>query len=552
MSARASPAAGVPYKFFKVVHPEYDSKYWHRLRALYRGGRALLGDQKLMNEIFPRHRKEREEIYEERCKRAFYVPYAAEIIDHIVAGLSAEPIAMTVGSTEAGGQAELPEAYKAFIKDVSPKGGKSLELNDMVKEQIRNALLLMTGWTLIELPALKDAAGERMQFGDTGAQEKAGALAPYAVVLDAESVIDWEEDGSGELEFVILHTMSAKRLTLQSGRDMVTQTWVIYTRREWFRYEVTHKEDKEPKDEEPIPLVDGGPHTFGRVPIVRLQLADGLWAMNKMEGIAREHFNKRCALAWGELQSLLPELYEFLAPETSAKGALISESQESPSRATDLPRGQGFVQQRGSEDKAQFIGPDPGPFTMAAASCDSLRDELHRVMHQMALSVDNSAASIGRSADSKSQDKAAVAVILTELGKLARKYAEQVLEMVSLARQEPKLTGQWAASGMAKFDAISVADAIEQALSIDMLHLESATFRKRHRSMLMRQILGDDATEEDLKAIDDELDQNVHNESFEPPPAPELASAPPGKGFKPGGPAKPGTAIPSPRTAAGG
>jgi hypothetical protein len=279
----------------------------------------------------------------------------------------------------------------------------------------------------------------------------------------------------------------------------------------WERYELRHDKDIVPKERTPVPMVAAGVHTFGRVPLERFELPDGLWAMAKLEGPAREHLNKRCALSWGEIQTLLPELYEFLGPE---EGGImpISENQENSARALSQTRGQGYVQVRGAADKAEFIGPDSAPFTHVMKSCDNVRDEMHRITHQMALSVDNSAAALGRSGDSKAQDKAATGVILTAVGILVRLHAEAILNLVSLARGDSELIGIWSASGMEKFDGVQVSDAIKEAIDIDLLGIESPTFRRLHRFSVCRLILGDDATVDDLDSIKEELEKNIPDE----------------------------------------
>ena len=114
---------GLPYMVLRQHNPDYDAEFWHRCKALYAGGKKLLGDHMIMKEIFPKHREEHDEVYAERKKRAFYVPYAGEIIDHIVAALIAQPITMT---TEGQGDDAWPDYYDLFYKDTSTPNGKEL------------------------------------------------------------------------------------------------------------------------------------------------------------------------------------------------------------------------------------------------------------------------------------------------------------------------------------------------------------------------------------------------------------------------------------------
>ncbi len=127
-------------------------------------------------------------------------------------------------------------------------------------------------------------------------------------------------------------------------------------------------------------------------------------------------------------------------------------------------------------------------------------------------SIDNSAAALRRSGESKAQDKAATAVVLTALGKLVREHAEAVYNLVAQGRGDAQLLGRWKAQGMEKFDAVQVADAIQEGLDIHDLALESPTFRIRHRFALAKLILGDDATQDDLDDIERELSANIKAE----------------------------------------
>lgn len=517
--ASAEPPAGVTYALLKQSHPTYDADYWCECRALYEGGKTLLRNDVVMAKLFPRHRDELQAVYIERRLRAFYVPYAAEIIDHLVAGVTSDPINMEIGGEGKQGGA-LPDFYQEFVEDVSPDGGAKSPLNELLADQLRTALQTCWAWTLVELPKPIKSVEVGATLAD---QERAGDLRAYAVAIAPESVIDWEEDDAGDLAWAIVHVVEQRRTTLLDSRAKIVERWTYYTKDSWAIYEKERDLDKEIQPREIIPRVDQGAHSFGRVPLVRLALPRGLWAMNKMHSIAVEHLNKRAALGWGELQSLLPELYEGHGPEVSTKGSVIGEAQQDPGRGVNQRRGQGFVQIRGADDWAKFVGPDTAPFAEARNSCDSLRDDLHRVMHQMALSAANNAAALKRSAESKEQDRASVEVVLQELGRAGRKHAEAILAMVSRGRREEAVADEWTAKGMSEFDSIAVSDSLANALDIDMLRIESPTFRKRHRMLIARQVLEGHVKPDDLEQIEKELEENITDESVAPaaPPSPD-------------------------------
>jgi hypothetical protein len=510
----AGPAAvslprSVPYRVINARHECYDGEYLRRLKALYKGGRALLRNQRLLEEIFPRHRDELDSVYRQRCKRVFYVPYAGEILNFISASMAADPLQVERKPPQGSSQAPaLDEWWAKFSTDVSPPGGKTCSLRDYVKDAVLDALQVRVSWHRVDMP-------KPGQFASQGEQDRAGARDAYVVPVEAEMVIDWEEDESGELIILVTYARECKRKTLEQGRDTVTEVWRVYTREEWARYELTHKKDEEVKDDYPVAMADGGPHEFKRVPFVRLELPDGLWAMDNIEGLCREHFNKRSALGWAELQSLLPELYEFLGPEEAVGATVIGANQGDAERAKRQRRGQGFVQTRGKDDRAEFVGPDSAPFSEARKSCDDLRTEIHRVTHQMALAVDNSAAALRRSADSKGQDKASAMVVFEALGQLARKFAEDICDMVARGRGEEALVKQWQAKGMANFDAVSVDAEIDRDVNLETISIPSPTFQRWRKLNLAKLRMGEDATPELLEAIKDELEENITAESFD-------------------------------------
>lgn len=546
----AATADSIAYAQICQTNDGYDGEYWNQLDALYEGGRRLLRDRAMLERIFPRHRGESDAIYSERTKRALYIPYAAEILDYIVAQLTAEPLRLHLDEDQ-----EIPPFYAEFVKDVSPPGGERLDISALIKRQILRALICRTAWTLVDLPSMPRDMNGASIFSDLASQEKSGALNAYVICIDPISVIDWEEDEAGELEWVVVHTRESKRRGLQGNRNAITERWMYYTRGTWELYEISYPKDKPPTEKTPVPLVRAGVHTFGRVPLDRLTLPSGLWAMNKLENLAREHFNKRSALSWAEFQSLFQELYEFLAPEEAGKGATIGENQQDASRALNQRRGQGFIQQRGSQDRAEFVGPDSGPFAHAMASCDNIRDEMHRVTHQMALTVDNSAAALGRSGESKGQDKAATCVVLQALGQVGRDHAEKILRMVSSVRGEEDLVTKWHAKGMDEFDDADVGGLVEEAVSLETVSIKSPTFHRKHQAKLAKVILGEELDEDDIKQIEKELDENITDEEFDPEAiaakeaeerdALLAAKGPPGGNVRPTNKPKGGSAPPS-------
>jgi hypothetical protein len=341
-------------------------------------------------------------------------------------------------------------------------------------------------------------------------------------LLTPFEVLDWEEDDDGELIWAMRCQKSCRRRDPAEKRDTVVETYTLYTRADWTRFEVVYKEGDEqanqanqvapPKDEEQISGTSR-PHTFGRVPLACLELPEGLWAMDRLESPVREHFNKTCATAWFEYRCAFPVLYEFSAPEIPTIDSPVSSAQEDPNRATNQKRGIGYVQVRGGDDKAAYVSPDPGVLTSLAASNSALKDEIYRVLFSLAMASDNSAAALGRSGDSKAQDKAATSVLLIALGEYLRDHATDIHALASAGRGD-KIT--WTASGADTFDPIALSELVEQVVLLEGVSVPSATFQRLWKGGLAKRLVAADASEDDLREIDEELEENISADQFSP------------------------------------
>jgi len=491
-----SVANGVTFAKLQAKHPDYAAEFWSSARALYAGGRKLFGDAKTFESLFPRHLGETDQVYRERKSRAFYINYPGSIIDHLVAGLMTCPVEVGIDADADEDDPPLPPFYVDFIDDVTPVGGRRCSLQQLVRDRVREALIVGCAWTQVDFPAGAAPDDEL----SAAAQEQAGLIDAYAIPLPVECVYDYEESADGALEWVNVAVDSCRRGSIRERRNLITRTWTLYTPTSWERYELTFDPRKPPKPATVVPLVAAGAHSFGAPPFARVILPDGLHAMGKMLELAREHFNKRCALSTAEYKSLFPELYEFEAPpDPMMIGPAIAEDE---GRALKQVHGQGYVQLRYAHDRAEYVGPDSTPFGVALQSLKDLRDEMHRITHQMALTFDNSPSALGRSGDSKAQDRAAHAVVLVGLGELLRDFVRELMDMVAIGRgDEPR----WAISGLDRFDVAEVADVVEQAERLEVIPIPSPTYQLRHRYHLAKTVLGDEASETDLAAIEVEL-----------------------------------------------
>jgi hypothetical protein len=555
----------LPYKLLKKKHREHDADYWRELRVLYEGGRRLLRDVETLKKVLHRHAGETEQHYGERLARAFYVNVMATAIDFIVAGLNLDPIRMIPPE---GPTAKVDEFYDDFMKNTAPAGADDrVPLQELVREQVRDGLLLGRWATLVDLPPAVSAVSLADQLDQ-------GGLDAYAIPIAIEEVLDWRTV-NGRLEWAVRCQVQQERTAPEDDGSLIVETYTVYTADQWWRYVVTYTDPKKqggerkepPKDDDVIPVELDGRHSFGRVPLILHVLPVGLWAGNKLASIVKEHFNKSNILAYAEVKDGLQQLYEFLGGEIGGVDTPISENQTDSGRARRQPRGPGLVQVRGKDDRAEYVGPDTSGMAQMRDSVKAAREDAFRVVYQMALAEDNKGALVGRSADSKEKDHAATGVMLGAMGEEGREHATEILDTVARGRKDEP---GWTAQGLERFEVSDVSEQIDQAVLLETVSIPSATYQVERKVRLAGSDLGAAATEELMEKIRTELEGAITQDQLamggmlgagmvpgpDGKPVPESQVAPPGgeddgkppaKAKKPGkAPAKKPAAKPAP------
>lgn len=504
----------IKYKVLKTHNDAWMGEFWQKCKALYAGGPALLNNADLLKKIMPTHNNEATDVYQERLARAFYIPYPGSIIDKLVAELMSKPLTFelenttdsatdggTAGASDEAGET-LPQYYADLVKNCAQPTGKKQSLNQFAREQMFTALQCQTAWALVDMPKAPE-----QKYANRALQDKAGALNAYVCAIDPECVIDWEEKDDGELAWAIVFDTVAKRDGVQNDRNKVTLRWRYFRENDWAIYEYTYDKTKStgPKDNEDIPLTSKGKHSFGKVPLRRMTLPDGLWAMGKLEAIARSHMNQRNALSWGQLKALFP------VPILYAQAPNPADPTSEDAGRVAQQHGQGFLRVFAEKDRLEYFSPDAAPYTVAQADLNNLRDEMHRVLYAMAQSVDNSGAALQRSGDSKAIDAAVGAVILRALGTFLREHLEDLLGTIAQGRKD---NHAFAAKGMDNFDDVTLTQLVLDAIGISTVQIQSATFQKLFKYKVAKLALGADVDETDLEEIKKELDTNVTNDEF--------------------------------------
>jgi len=502
--ANKSGFATTTYSKFLPRHPSYDPGYWERLECLYQGGKTLLENRSLMEKIFPPHRAEHEVIYAERLKCAHYLPFAGEIVGNTVMGTFSDPLEVSMS-----GNKELPKFYSEFVDDTSRPGKKTkCSFREFIAKMLLTALVKRTAWAQVDLPRV---AGE---FEDALAEEKAGAKRAYLVSIDPENVLDWEVDEDDDLLWAMTRKISNKRTSPDDDRSKITEEFTVFDREGFQVFEISYDEEKPPEPKDAVSLVDDGKHSFGQVPLKRLELPYGLWAMNKMEPAARALLRDLNSLEWAVRQSLHAELYEYLGSEAGGLLKPVGEAQEDARRAINQKRGQGHVQLRGKDDRAEYVGPPTEGFEFALKLVTLHRDEMHRVNNQSGVNNDVTASSKQQSAEAKREETASAENLYRETGKFVAEFAKDILQTVSEGRKET--VEGILVTGMTKFNKRTTDGHLENALLVQGMMIESPTLDRKLKLDVAKVHMGEILSEEDLLIIEQELEENIVDESFDP------------------------------------
>ena len=497
--------ASAPYSKFQVRHPSYDLENWEQLECLYKGGKDLLGNKRVMDKIFPRHRGEHELIYQERRDCAHYLPFAGEIVANTVMGVFSDP--MTIGMEAEDDQ--LPEFYQELVRDVSRPGKQNeCSMDEFVAKMLLCAMIKKCAWAQIDLPRVDG------NFTDQGAEDNAGARRVYMVYMDPENVIDWEEDEDGDLLWAITKKTTNKRTSPDGDRSQITEEFTVFDRDGFQIFEISYKEDTPPDDKSRVALIDEGTRTFGCVPLHRLDLPHSLWGMNKMDSACRALLRDLNSLEWAVRQSLHQELYEFLGQETADLMKRVGEAQKDSRRAVNQRRGQGHVQTRGSDDRAEYVGPAVDGFDFAMRLVEMHRDEMHRVNNQSGVNTDTTAASKQQSAEAKREETASAENLYREVGKVVREFVRDLLQAAAVGRSDE--LGEIEVKGMSKFNERSTEGHLENALLVHGMMIQSPTFDRALKLDVVKVHGADSLSQSQMDDIEKELEENIREEDFDP------------------------------------
>lgn len=435
-------------KTLDQTNAQYEGDHWNRLNALAKGGKSFHAQ---IGHFLPQQPMEPELRYELRKRRAKYYSYIGAIVNLYVSWLFAA--GYEAKAYKKNTETPIPNVdsyYGAFQENV---GGQKT-LKTFMKDRFRESMTVGKSIWIAELPqaptdtVITDkAVHEALQLG-------------HATLMcrDATSLLDWEEDDDGNLLWCILKDVWKPRKSASSSRNTTVEQWRVYDDTTVTTYELEYKDQEPPNPDTPIAGTTTT-HGFKRVPVIRLCLPEELCIGEQTHDAQISHFQHDAALSWSMAMSCYATPVFHLDDEDK-KPVL----------------GIGYALFLGKEETLTWVAPPTEAYDAIARNRDSKRDEIFRIVHQMAQGLDNNAETVGRSADSKEIDAAATRILLNAYGEIVAKSIEETYELISEARDETDY--EWSIEGFSGYDTATAGSLLANVRSAKTLGLPSNTLHR--------------------------------------------------------------------------
>jgi hypothetical protein len=408
----------------------------------------------MIEHFLPQNPREPIENYAKRKQQATYLSYVGPIVDYFTSWLFSGSFTVRAKDSKTGDTTSTEQYYNSFQEDV----GGDCNLNEFMRLRFTDALIEGCAHWLIRLPDADPAALAGMSRAD---YDTAGLGTANLLPITRDQLWDWECDDYGKLRWCVIHEETAARKSFKDSRSKITEKWTVYEGNEFCIYAVTYEAGKRPGPKEEIPLVQlPKPHRFKEIPLVSLRIDDGLWIGERVAGPQVEHFRLMAAKSHLIRQTCYAMPILFLENDQDSNDVM----------------GAGYWMKLGHLDKFEWTAPPNTPFDVISKDAQSQRDEIYRIVHQMAQGLDNNAETVGRSADSKAIDTAATRIMLNAYGSFVRKAIEETFEILSDSQGDDTIF--WSIEGFEGYDTATVPELMQTVRDILDLHIPSKTLRR--------------------------------------------------------------------------
>jgi hypothetical protein len=430
------------YRKLTATHAAYDRAALQRYSDLGCGGEAF---RARLKDYLPQHDLEPAPVYKRRCASAFALLYTPAIVNFFASWLFSSPLVYA-------SEPEERDPYWDQLKEDAD--GLGTDLDQFLRHAFVHALTTRKAYWRVDFPQPGDAPAPAWMrdWEDRGLGRAALAH------VHADCITHWRRDARGAWVWVLEHDYREELLELGDESTTVTERWTLWradgTAQRW---EAVYPKGKPPAPGAAVPEVEPPYNPTGAIPLVELCLPPELHVVGLLADGQLEHFRQSNALSWAIQRTCYAMPWFFL-----------KDARKPPKMGT------GYYGILGAEERIEWPAPPAAPFATIQDYNTKLKDELHRVVHQMQMGVENNAAAIGRSGQSKNADNAATEIVLAAMGRVVREPVEKTFDLISRGRGSQ---ATWFVSGMDSYRLPSAGEIADAATKVLPLQIPSPTFR---------------------------------------------------------------------------
>lgn len=390
----------------------YYSDAWQMLNILYEGGVKM---QRNVDKFLIRRPKELYDVFYERTRRLTYQDILQSCISwHLSKMFQRDPDI----KLKDGGAPDLEN----FLDNCDNCGTSFINYSRNILETM---MLYRSAFVLVDKPR-PDGSMPLITRQDV---IESGANKPYLVTFDPRHVINWGKDSYGNLNWVVIKTITQTQESALSAIETNIDWW-IFDRENFYQYRFQIDKKEMNVDMNSLllsdggkivgttvssiaRLVDSGPHVlseFKQVPVRHCKLPLDLWHAHRAFLHLLEHVDTMNGYSWKLFMCNLPQLCIFSEEEVT--GQTLSET--------------GFLK-FGKDDKAEWLEPDTASFQESRIHLQSTRQEIYRAFHLQAQAKESTATADGASGYSKEVEMMPAVDVLNALGNILRTETQNVL-----------------------------------------------------------------------------------------------------------------------------
>lgn len=449
-----------------ILQENYHEESLLEYEALYQGGDFAKAFYKRW---LPKKFNEMDDAYKDRVALATYVNHVGSIIDFYASLLFADPPRVEGFQNS--------DYYTKFLSNVD---GRGTSWAGFWKDIFVKLVVFGRAFIWVDLPQKTQTASIPSSRAE---QEKLGLL-DVRLLSYGKEVYYWRDNDYGKLQYMLFRELSVERPSILSKPETY-KTWTYLDDiiiRQWrAKASVGKREDGSVNvtlegDEASETL--SVEHKYGIMPVVRIELPDGLWMAQKL---------RDPAIAYFRAQNDHDFSLSRAAHATPYFKNMFADKEFKPAA--------GYGIRLGKDDEAGYLEPSGKSFLYTENNIGIKKDEIYRVIHQMALAADSDASRVRLSGDSKREDWRATEIILVSYGDIILEAMRNTLKIIAITREEAD--EKFVVKGFEGWNKEDVMKKAELFLMTDTV-VKSETYRKTMAKTIANKALFD----QDVNVLD--------------------------------------------------